>query len=77
MILRALDRIAYWLRDGFGPQAQLRMGICLVLLSLPFYAYLPFSGEPPVIYFLSVAALTMTGITIVVAAENLDDESDS
>lgn len=70
--MKLLDRIADWLQDVLGARAQLRLGVALVLLSLPLYVYLPFSGEPPLIYLMSALALTLSGISIVVAAEVLD-----
>lgn len=69
--MKLIDALADWLADRFHARNQLRLGILLVLASVPLYAYLPFSGEPPIIYFMSAAALTISGITTVVAAEVL------
>lgn len=73
--MRLIDAIADWLRDRLGYRAQMRMGVILVLGSLPFYLYGPFAGEPPVIYYLSVVAVTLSGISIVVAAEAAEEAS--
>lgn len=73
---RPVDALAAWLGDKLTAQHQLRLGIVLVVLSLALYAYLPFSGEPPLIYLMSAFAITMTGITIVMAAEVLINQED-
>lgn len=72
---RPIDRLATWLRHSLGYQAQLRLGIVIVLASLPLYLYAPFSGEPPLIYLMSAGALTLSGIGIVVAAEAAKEAS--
>jgi hypothetical protein len=59
-----------------GAQNQLRLGILLVLASIPLYLYAPFSGEPLLIYLMSAAALTLTGVGIVVSAEVLKNQED-
>lgn len=68
---RPVDAIANWLGSKLTAKAQLRMGILLVIGSLPLYVYAPFSGEPVFIYTMSAAALTLTGIGIVVTAQVL------
>ena len=68
---KPIDAMAGWLGRVMGARNQLRLGIVLCLLSLPLYAYLPLSGEPPIIYAMSAIALTLTGIGIVVSAQVL------
>lgn len=43
---RLVDGIADWLRHSLGAQAQLRLGVLMVLGSLPLAVYGPWSGEP-------------------------------
>lgn len=69
--MRLLDKIAEWIVVKLDAKAQLHFGVLLVLLSIPFYVYLPFSGEPPVVYFMSAMALTVSGLAFVVGAEVL------
>jgi len=70
---RLIDAWADWLRHTFGPQAQLRFGVLLVLASIPLMVYGPFSDEQFLIYEMSAAALLVTGIGIVVTAETLKE----
>lgn len=70
-VWRPIDAIGMWIIDEFDVQKQIRMGVLLFLGSLPFYPYMFFSGEPPVIYFLSVLAVTLTGIGILLALQVL------
>jgi len=70
--MNLLDRIADWLIHELDARAQLRMGVALCLLSLPLYAYAPFSGEPMLIYLMSAGALTLTGVGIVLGGEVLE-----
>jgi len=74
-MLRLLDAIAERILR-MHMITQMRLGVALTLLSIPFYVYMPFSGEPPVVYFLSAMALTLTGITIIFAAQPDDSKKD-
>ncbi len=76
MIWRPIDALAGWVGDKLTAKHQMRMGILLVLVSLFLYVYLPFSGEPPVIYLMSAFAITITGVTVVMAAEVLVNQED-
>jgi hypothetical protein len=69
MIWRALDAIADWLRTGLGYRMQLRVGIAIVVLTIPLYPMGFFTSEPRGVWLMSTAALTLTGITWVIAAE--------
>jgi ABC-type multidrug transport system permease subunit len=71
---RPIDKIADWLVEELDARAQLRGGVIIFLASFVFYAYMPFSGEPPVIYFMSGLALTLTGIGIVLNGEILEKQ---
>lgn len=73
---KPIDWLARWLGDHMTAHNQLRLGILLVLGSLPLYGYAPFSGEPPIIYVMSALALTLTGVGIVVGAEVLTNQED-
>lgn len=77
MILRMLDKMADWLIDELDARAQLRAGVALVLVSIPLYVYAPWSGEPPLIYLMSAAALTLTGVSIVLGAEVLEQTEEA
>lgn len=68
---KPFDAMAQWLGRNMGAQAQLRFGILLCIISLPLYAWGPFSGEPLLIYMMSAFAITLTGIGIVVGAQVL------
>lgn len=74
---RPIDCMARWLGRNMGAENQLRLGILLVILSLPLYGYAPFSGEPLLIYLMSALALTLTGIGIVVGAQVLLKQEES
>lgn len=73
-VMKATDAIADWLVHCLNARAQLRFGVWLVLGSVPLYVYAPFSGEPPIIYLMSAAAITLTGIGTVISAEVLEEE---
>lgn len=75
-MIRLLDRIADWLMDVLSARVQLRAGVALVLLSIPLFVYAPFSGEPLLIYLMSAFALTLTGVSIVLGAEVLEQTED-
>ena len=70
-IFKPIDSIAYWLRDGLGAQAQLRIGVLCVLLSVPVLIFGFFTNEPFMVYQMSALALTLTGVGIVVGAQVL------
>lgn len=75
-VMRATDAIANWLVHCLDARHQLRFGVWLVLGSIPIYVYCPFSGEPPIIYLMSAAAITLTGIGTVISAEVLEQGED-
>jgi len=68
---RWIDKIGRWIIEEANTELQLRFGVMLTLFSLPFYPYIFWSGEPPIIYFLSVLAVTLTGLSIVVGCQIL------
>lgn len=70
-VWRPVDWLAEWLTDRFTPRNQLRLGIVLFLASLPLLAYTPWTSEPKMVYAMSAVAITLTGVTIVFAAEVL------
>lgn len=77
MITKVLDWMADWLIHELTARAQLRLGVVLCLVTIPLYPYVFFSGEPPLIYLMSAAALTLTGIGIVLGAEVLEQTEDT
>lgn len=73
-IVKWIDAIGKWLLEELSAHAQLRMGVILVLLSIPLMIYGPFSGEQFLIYEMSAFALTLSGVGIVVGAQVLVHE---
>lgn len=69
---KPVDRIADWLVDELSARAQLRLGVLLVVFSLPFLVYGFWTEEPFLVYQMSALALLLTGIGIVVGAEVLE-----
>lgn len=69
--MKWIDRIGDWLVHELSAHAQLRLGVLLFLGSLPLYPAVFFVDEPPLIFLMSAAALTLTGIGIVLGAELL------
>ena len=65
---RPIDCLGRWLGRVLNAQNQLRLGILCVLGSIPIACYGPFSGEPVLIYEMSVLALILTGIGLVLTA---------
>lgn len=70
-IWKPIDAIGEYLLRELDARVQLRFGVLLTLLSLPFYPYMFWSGEPPVIYFLSVIAATFGGLGLIIGAQAL------
>lgn len=68
---KPIDKIGQWILEEVDAEVQLRLGVILTLISIPFYPYMIWSGEPPVIYFLSVLAVTLSGIALVIGAQVL------
>lgn len=68
-----IDWLADWLRHQFGVQAQLRMGVLMVLIGLLYFVYFPFADEPPAVFTMSAFALIFAGIGVVVSAETLKE----
>lgn len=66
-----VDKIGLWIVHEFDALHQLRLGVVLTFSSIPFYPYMFWSGEPPVIYFLSVVAVTLTGLGLIVGTQIL------
>lgn len=68
---KPVDKVGLWIVHEFDALHQLRLGVVLTFLSIPFYPYMLWSGEPPVIYFLSVVAVTLTGLGLIVGTQIL------
>jgi hypothetical protein len=69
VIWRPIDSFADWLRHSLGFRAQLRLGVLFMVGSVPFLFWMPFAGEPPVIYFMSWLAIFGTGLALIITAE--------
>jgi hypothetical protein len=67
-VIRFLDHIGDWIAEHCPPRAQRRIGVAMMLVSIPLFVYAPFSGEPFLIYEMSVGALAFGGLTTIVAA---------
>ncbi len=72
---KPIDGIADWLRHSLGVQAQLRLGVLMVLGALPLMIYGFFTSEPFFVYQMSALALLFSGIGVVVTAETLKEVS--
>jgi hypothetical protein len=68
VLLRAIDAVGDWIGDHLTPRVQRRLGVLLIVGSLPLAAYGPFSGEQLLIYEMSAFAFTATGIATIVGA---------
>lgn len=65
--------MADWLRDSLSARARLRFGILTVLVSIPWTIGAIFlTDEPANVILMSGCALVLTGITIVLAAEVME-----
>lgn len=67
-IWKPVDAAGYWIATWWTPAKQVRTGVVLTLGSALMFLYLPFSGEPPVIYIMSAFALLFGGLGIIVTA---------
>lgn len=65
---RWVDRVGYWTATSWTPMWQVRTGVVLTIVSFLTLLYLPFSGEPPVIYVMSALALVLTGLGLIFTA---------
>lgn len=73
---RPVDAVGNWIREQLDYDAQLRLGVLMVLLGLGLLFYMPFAGEPPVIYFMSAAALIFAGAGVIASVEAAMEASD-
>lgn len=75
---KPIDRQADWLRNQVDAEWQLRIGVLLTWISVPFYPYIAIADEPPAVLFLSVLAATLGGLSLVIGAQVLvNQEGDS
>lgn len=73
---RPVDAVAGWIKDCLDYEAQLRLGVLMLLLGLALLGYMPFTNEQPLIYFMSAAALIFAGCGVIVGAEAAMEASD-
>lgn len=71
---KPIDWVGNWIINEFDVKYQLRLGVLLFFGSIPFYPYMIWSGEPPIIYFLSVLAVTLTGLGILISLQVLANQ---
>lgn len=57
-----LGRQAEWLQNVLDTELQQRIALLCIYISIPLALYGPFSDEQLVIYEMSAAALTLTGL---------------
>ena len=69
LLVRFLDWVADKGTDLMNPQTMRRMSAAMLLVSIATLVFLPFSGEPPIIYFMSSAALLFTALLALGEAE--------
>jgi nucleoside recognition membrane protein YjiH len=68
-IWRPLDAIAEWVQR-MPIKVQERVAVMAILISLCLFIYMPFAGEPPIIYAMSAFALVFSGVTGLWALES-------
>ena len=68
-----LDGLAAWLRHRLGVQNQLRMGVLMVLGSIPLIVWGFWTDEPFLVYQMSAFAMLIGGVGVVVTAETLNE----
>lgn len=69
MMLKFLEWVADKGTDIMNPKTMRIVSAAMLLISIATLIYLPFSGEPPVIYFMSSAALVYTALLALGEAE--------
>jgi hypothetical protein len=72
-VTRFLDELAAWLRHRLGVQNQLRLGVVMVLASIPLIVWGFWTEEPFLVYEMSAVALLFGGVGVVVTAETLNE----
>lgn len=76
-MMRFLDAIGDWVARGCTPRVQRRIGVVMVLISLPLFVVGFFVNEPFLVYQMSAMALLFSGLSTVVAAVPSEDEGAS
>lgn len=68
--MKPIDAIGRWILKRASVKNQMRAGVIMSLVSLALFPLQPIiaSGEPPVVYYMSAFAITITGFTMVSAA---------
>lgn len=67
-IWRPVDAVGHAVVQWWSPLRQVRTGVLVTAVGLALIGYLPFSGEPPLIYLMSAVALVLAGLGILVTA---------
>lgn len=75
-MVKWLDKLGEWILEHLDARAQLRVGVLFTISSIPFYVYMPFSGEQVGIYLMSALALSGSGLGFIVGAEVLVKQED-
>lgn len=70
-IWKPIDSIADWLLHSLSNQVQLRIGVLVTFLSLPLLGWMSVTKEARLIFFMSAAALTLSGISWIISAQAL------
>lgn len=74
ILSRCIDWVAKWGTYFMNPQTMRRMSAVMLIVSVATLVYLPFSGEPPVIYGMSSLALLFTALLALGEAERWTKE---
>lgn len=71
------DHVGHWIGEHFDPIWQLRTGVLMIVISIAFFIYMPFSGEQIGIYLMSALAMLFSApIMISDAVKSIEDSDD-
>ena len=68
---RPIDWLGEWLGKRFPARNQMRLGIVLLLATIPLYGLAQQTKEPVGVFIMSAAALSFTGLGLVFTASVL------
>jgi hypothetical protein len=74
LLTRLIDWVAHWGTYVMNPQMMRRLSAIMLIVSILTLVYLPFSGEPPIIYGMSSFALLFTALLALGEAERWTKE---
>lgn len=65
---KPIDWLGYEIAKWWTPQLQVRTGVVMTLVGIVLLPVGPFSGEPPLIYYMSAFALIVGGMSVLITA---------